>query len=740
MNTASLEIGLSHHQQGRLDLAERIYMRVLQDDPGNAEALHLLGVVAHQRGVHVRAIDLIGRALAQYPYEPRFHANLSEAYRSAGDAARSEQHARRALEVAPAVASFHNSLGLALQAQGRHADAEGAFREAMRLEKTFALAHSNLGVSLLEMRRVPEALDAFREAVRLSPNLPEARTNLGQLLLEHHQPDEALVHCREAVRLRPTSPEALNNLGNVLRALGYLEEAKGWYARVIQLRPALAMPYNNMGQALQEEGRLEEAMACYEQALRLEPNSARFLCNMASALNEKGQKEEALAQTRRAVELQPTYAEAHLLLGGLKQEQTDLAGAIECYREALRLEPDRPACHIDMGEALAEKGELEQAHACFRAARRIDPRDTRSLSCLATALRDKLPEEERLAAVRLMEGPLPWKARMALEFALAHVEDARGRHAEAAALLARANAQRKTLLQRQGKAYDPAVHVQFINGLIGAFTPEHFARTHGFGLDTEVPVFIVGMPRSGTTLTEQVLASHPRVHGAGELTYLRESYESLPTRPGTLGELIPCVDQYDRDNVTRAAERHLERLRQLAPADRVVDKMPDNYMWLGVIATLFPRARIIHCRRDVRDVAFSCWMTHFKQITWSSDLEHLASRILDYQRIVEHWKGVLPVPLLEVDYEETVDDLEGVARRLVDFCGLEWDPACLAFHENKRPVRTASVNQVRQPIYRRSVAKWKSYTEALAPLLARLPEQPPAPDTPAEQPPPSEVP
>ncbi len=725
-------MGLGHHQEGRLDQAERIYLQLLQKDPGNAEALHLLGVVAHQRGAHVRAIDLIGRALAQQPHEPRFHANLSEAYRAAGDAVRSEQHARRALQLATGVASFHNSLGLALQAQGRHADAEAAFREALRLDSAFALAHSNLGVSLLEMRRTSEALDAFREAVRRSPNLPEARTNLGQLLLEHHRPEEALVHCREAVRLRPTSPEALNNLGNVLRALGYLEEAKAWYARVIQMRPGLAMPYNNMGQALQEESRLEEATACYEQALRLEPNSARFLCNLASVLNEKGLREEALAQTRRALALQPTYAEGHLLLGGLLQEQGDLAGAMACYEEALRLDPNRPAAHTDMGDALAEKGDLEQAHACYRAALRLDPRDSRSLSCLATALRDRLPEEERQTALRLLEGPLPVKSRMALEYALAHVEDAQGRPTEAAALLARANAQRKILLQRQGKAYDPAVHTQFIDGLLGAFTAEHFARVRGWGLDTEVPVFIVGMPRSGTTLTEQVLASHPRVHGAGELTYLRETFESLPNRPGSLGELIPCVDRYDRDNVAAVAERHLARLRQLSPADRVVDKMPDNYLWLGLIATLFPRARIIHCRRDMRDVAFSCWLTHFKQIHWSCDLEHLASRILEYQRIMAHWQHVLPVPVLEVDYEETVADLESVARRLLDFCGLEWDTACLAFHKTSRPVRTASVNQVRQPLYRRSVARWKSYTEALAPLLGRLPAEPEPPAPPPE--------
>jgi tetratricopeptide (TPR) repeat protein len=733
-NTVTLDTGLRHHMEGRLDHAAQVYQRLLQDDPRNAEALHLLGVVAHQRGAHGRAIDLIGRALGLQPMEPRFHANLSEAFRAAGDAARAEQFARNALQIAPNVASFHNSLGLALQSQGRHAEAEACFRQSIKVDPNFALAHSNIGVSLVELGRPTEALDAFREAVRLNPDLPEARTNLGQLLLERHQKDEALVHCREAVRLRPNAHEALNNLGNVLRAMGELEEAKGWYARVIQLRPGLAMPYNNMGQALQEEGRLEEATACYQQALRLEPNTARFHCNMASVLHERNMRDESLAHCRHAITLQPTYAEAHLLHGGLHQDQGNLNAALECYREGLRLDPERPAAHIDLGEALAEKGDLEQAQVCFRAALKIDPDDTRGYACLASALRDKMPKEELAALEGLLHRTLPWKGKMALEYSLAHVYDGLGRHAEATTLLVSANAQRKVLLERHGKSYDPAVHKKFVDNLIAKFSEAHFARTRGWGLSTEVPIFIVGMPRSGTTLTEQVLASHPRVYGAGELTYLRESFESMPGLLGLEAEAEDCVERYTPEAVLQAAQRHLDRLREMSPADRVVDKMPDNYLWVGLIATLFPRARIIHCRRDLRDVALSCWRTHFKQIAWSVDMEHLTHRILEYQRIWEHWVRVLPVEVLDVEYEDTVADLEGVARRMLDFCGLEWDPNCLDFHKKDRPIRTASVNQVRQPIYTRSVAKWKHYAGVLAPLLAHLPEEAPAPspEAPAE--------
>jgi hypothetical protein len=242
-------------------------------------------------------------------------------------------------------------------------------------------------------------------------------------------------------------------------------------------------------------------------------------------------------------------------------------------------------------------------------------------------------------------------------------------------------------------------------------------------------VFIIGLPRSATTLTEQILAAHPQVFGAGELRLGREDFlslaeggeSSIASREMRALEALPRLDE---PAIRRVGQWHLDRLRRLNDsAFRVVDKMPDNYLFLGLLAAVFPQAKFIHCRRDLRDVAVSCWMTNFRQIRWASDPRHIASRFAQYGRLMEHWRQVLPLAMLEVSYEETVADLEGAARRLVAWCGLEWDPACLAFHEGQRLVRTASITQVRQPIYRRSVARWKHYEEALAPLLTQLPNE-----------------
>ncbi len=310
--------------------------------------------------------------------------------------------------------------------------------------------------------------------------------------------------------------------------------------------------------------------------------------------------------------------------------------------------------------------------------------------------------------------------------------DDRGEYAEGAEHLRQGKALDLANRAKRGRAYHPAAHTHFVDRLLATFTPEFFARVQGWGLSSERPVFIFGLPRSGTTLLEQILASHSQVHGAGELRLGRGDFEALarltaaPRGKKRAGDTAAFAGlaQLDCDSVRRLGESHLEKLQVLHPtAARISDKMPDNYLFLGLLATLFPRARFIHCRRDLRDVAVSCWVTHFRQINWASDPEHIASRFREYHRVMAYWQGVLPVPVLTVAYEDAVADLEGVARSLVAWCGLDWEPACLAFHETVRPVRTASVTQVRQPLYSRSVGRWQHYAAPLGPLFAQLAEK-----------------
>ena len=717
-----LNVGLRYHQSGNLAEAGRVYQAILARRPDHADALNLLGVVALQQGSPQRAIELIGRALAVNPAVAAFHGNVAEGYRLLGQLERAVKSCRTALRLQPDYPEAANNLGLVLLAQGNIEAAIGQFREALRLNPNGAMIHNNLGNALRIQGELAQAQAHFRQAVQIDPNLAEAHSNLGQFLFEQHHLAEAVWHCREAVRLRPNFAEAHSNLGNVLREQGLLDEAKAHYAQALRLNPHVALISNNMGQAVQEEGKLEEAIGWYQKSLQLEPDSARIHSNLASVLEEQEKYPEAIARYEMALRFDPSHAEAHNGLGFVLHEQGKYQEALARYREALHLKPDFAPAHNNLGTVLEELSELDQAQACFRAALGHDPNHAGAYAQLATMLRGKLPDADLDAMRQVLANPLLADSkRSVLHFGLAQVLDAKGAFDEAAAHLERANGLSLAAWRKRGKSYDLADHTRFVDNLIAAFTPEFFQRMRDFGLQTERPIFIVGLPRSGTTLTEQILASHSQVFGAGELRLARESFESLPAVLKGQATPFACLQGLDRAGAGRLAQTHLDKLQELnSQAARIADKMPDNYLYLGLLATLFPRAKFIHCRRDLRDVAVSCWMTNFRHIRWASDAEHLAARFREYQRVMEHWRRVLPVPVLDNSYEETVSDLEGVARRLVAWCGLEWEPACLAFHQTRRPVRTASAAQVRQPLYTHAVARWRNYEKSLAPLLAML--------------------
>jgi hypothetical protein len=342
-------------------------------------------------------------------------------------------------------------------------------------------------------------------------------------------------------------------------------------------------------------------------------------------------------------------------------------------------------------------------------------------------LRGKLPDadlaalETRVADPLLTDGP-----RARLLFGLGHVLDGRGEYGRAAECLQRANGLCTELNRKLKREYTPVEHERFVDKLEAAFGPEFFSRVRDAGVSSRRPIFIFGLPRSGTTLVEQVLASHSRVFGAGELRLARQTFEAIPATTGRTEEPLVCVPGLDGGSIRTLGERYLKGLSSLEgegqSAEQVVDKMPDNYLYLGLLACLFPRATFIHCRRDLRDISVSCWMTDFRSIRWANDPEHIASRFRQYRRLMKHWQSVLPVPVHDVVYETLIDDFETESHKLLAACGLDWEPDCGRFHETARPVRTASVIQVRQPIYRRSVARWKHYEASLADLFALLPD------------------
>jgi tetratricopeptide (TPR) repeat protein len=540
-----------------------------------------------------------------------------------------------------------------------------------------------------------------------------------------------LPYCLEAVRLQPRLPAAHNNLGNAYRALERWPEAHAAYDAASDLAPDLARIHANRGLALFMEGRRADAFPCFRRAVELAPDDAEMWRYLADAYGTDDNAPAALPCWERIVALEPEKATAHSGLGRALQEEGWLAEAAACYRWATRLEPDHAETLLNQGGLHEELGDLASAEACYRRLRSIDATALLPLARLATLLRGRLPDPDREAIRVGLNDPRTCgnsSGRGPLLFGLAQVLDAQGDYDGAAACLVDSNALALEQNRKQGKHYAPEDHAAFVDQLIECFSADLFGRLAGGGLDTRQPVFVFGMPRSGTTLVEQILASHSRVHGAGELRLARHSFESIPTLLHREDDMRTCLGVLDPTTVWHASRRYREGLEAHLQRDcpgkvpeRIVEKMPDNYLYLGLLALLFPKATLIHVRRDLRDVALSCWMTNFRGIRWANDVAHLAARCRDYWRLMAHWQAVVPVPIHEVVYERLVDDFETEARRLVATCGLEWEPACSNFHQTTRPVRTASLVQVRQPLYRRSLARWKHYDRSLAGLFARLP-------------------
>ena len=489
------------------------------------------------------------------------------------------------------------------------------------------------------------------------------------------------------------SAEALSNHGNVLSELGRHEEAIKQLRHALLIKPDSAPNQFNLANALVKAKRLEEAAKAFTAALAAEPDFPEALQNYANLLRELGQQTEAAAMLRRAIALNPADASLRSALGITLEEAGNLTGASAAFSEALALDATTTAAYyhrVKLTKVAPGDDLLAQIEALSGQADRLSPDD-----------------------------------RAMLGFALAKAYEDVGRHDEAFVHLLEANR-----LARASVDYDEADMRQRCRRLREAITAPLLATKAGLGCDSNVPIFIVGFPRSGTTLTEQILASHPLIHGAGEHSYVRDlassdlldvMSEENPARkigfPESLGLLPP-------ERFRQLGNLYVERLRRNAPdTPHITDKLPVNFMFLGFIHLILPKAAIIHVKRDAMDTCISCFAQRFSQdnVGFSYELGELGRYYRMYMELMDHWRQIMPAgSILEVQYESLVESFEPEARRIVAHCGLDWDERCLAFHQTERAVRTASLAQVRRPIYRSSVQRWRRHEKHLARLIAAL--------------------
>ncbi len=717
---AAFDEAVEHHQAGRVAEAEAIYLRIAQQYPNHADAIHMLGVIAHQQGNHGKAAELIRQAIALNGDSAPYYSNLGVTLRAMGRLEEAAEQLQQAVTLNPDYAVAQKNLGVTLRGLGRSEEAVKRFRRALEIDPDDVGTCKSLGASCIDLGRAEEAAELFARAVALVPDDPEAHNNLGVAMKDLGRFGESEQSLRKAIKLDPTRAEAYNNLGLTLSAQGDYDEAVELCRQAIDLAPDFTMAHSNLGVALKEQGKLAESLTALRRALELDPKHVAAHNNLGDVLNSLGRHEEAVKHLTRAIKLDPNCHEAYNNLGLALNNLERPVEATRYLERSLELSPVYVPAHINLGNALVSQGRIEEGTAHYLQALDLQPDCVAAYYSLAINSRRTFSDEEihhtesLLSADRQSEDD-----RMLLSFTLAQIVAKEGRHDEAFEYCRQANDLRKARYRKRGVTFDIDAHVSLVDGIISTFSAEFFERTRSWGIESELPVFIVGMPRSGTTLVEQIISSHHSVFGAGELPDIEYMVADLPTTLGVPDRYPGCIVQAAPEELHKLAQAHLQRLRGLGgEATNVVDKMTVNFLHLGLIATLFPTARVIHCMRDPRDICVSCYFHNFARagLCFTFDLEHLGAFYAQYERLMSHWREVLPLQMMDVSYEELVHDQDTGTRNLVAFCGLEWDPDCLAFHKNQRTVKTASALQVRQPIYTTSVGRWKNYQRQLKPF------------------------
>jgi tetratricopeptide (TPR) repeat protein len=527
----------------------------------------------------------------------------------------------------------------------------------------------------------------------------------------------------------PEHAQALHLLGLLRFQQNRLAEAEALLGRAVARAPQNANAWSDLGMVRVRAGSAEAALEPFSRALTLAPEHPDALNNMAQALRRLGRFHQARGVLERLVALRPASARARALLADAQHQCNDVATAIETYQSALRLAPDDRRIRLGLGDAYESAGKFKQAKMQYHGVLRRAPDDPVALARLLQLREGAADAALAARAATLADAAAtPEDARVRLNVALGYYHDRRGEHDEA---FRRLRLGYDVRARRQ--PFDSDGYSRAVDALIETLTPEFYREAPTSGLDSARPIFIVGMPRSGTTLTEQILASHSAVAAGGELAGLVKVSYQVRELSRTGAPYPQGLERIGRSALRQMARYYLDQLERISPdAARVTDKLPYNFMHLGLIPLLFPHARIVHCRRHPLDNCLSCYFTGFAdQIRFANRLDTLGRYYLDYQRLMEHWHRVLPLELFDLPYEALVHDTEGRIRALLDHCGLPWEDACLSFHETERGVRTPSRWQVRQPIYGASVGRWRHYERHLAPLvrilqplLERQPDQP----------------
>lgn len=567
-------------------------------------------------------------------------------------------------------------------------------------------ARENLAAGRLSAARAD-----FEEALAMGPAEPVDYNDYGRVLNNLREFDQARQALASAVALDPGFAEAHNNLGHVLRSLNKAAEAADCFRQAVALRPEYGRAWQNLGTVLALTGNYDAAIDAHEKALALAPGDADAHLNLAGLYRVTDAQDKAIAHVREACRLAPTLIDAKIQLASLLEARGEIEESIAGYHAALELDKTNPEALAGLADVLDKSGAYQQGLAVLAPGRARHPHDPGLAIAQARLLRRSGHSSEALALLMATRSAAP-EATTRLPryfYTLGELYDEVGEFEAAFASFQRAN-------ELKSESFSPVEVVEAVDALIAVFNRDFIASAATSGNDSHRPVFIVGMPRSGTSLVEQMLASHPAVFGAGELRLLVDLVKAMGRDEALIGSYPECVPTLTRTQLEKFARSYLESLPAASrQALRVTDKMPHNFLHLGLISLLLPGAHIIHCRRNPLDTILSCYFQNFASsaMAFTNNLEHLAIYYQQYLRLMRHWRTVVPRGFYDVHYERLVENPESESAAMLEFLGLEWDDAVLEFHHSRRLVKTASHAQVRRPLYKTSVARHVHYKSHL---------------------------
>lgn len=699
--------GKEAHLAGRLGRAREAYEQVLAVEPNNIEARHLVGVLDLQEGHAEAAVRRLREVVTEAPEQPKFRLNLALALLESGDIDGARDGFAWVVARQPNHLKAVANLARMEQLQGRHLEAFDMFSKAIALSDQIPELFLNRGVSAVELGRLKEAEADFERALLRAPMSMSAAANLDRAIGGVSR-GERRNRWQSIIARCPVCPGGHLALAKTLARSGEWGEAERHLARACMQAPLAGSPRRERAQLLFAQGRLAEARKLADDAVSLEPDDIV-----------------AMELAARIAFDQRDIGRVHELYGLLLERDPNNGFA-------LAGEASRRAAEGDVDGVLAlfegrEMTETLQQIQDFAVVSSFDKRDADKARSLLGPLLVKHPDdpslvrllssladttERRIEAVAALRDALSRRPQSFLHFELARLNDKLGAYAEAWEHAENGNATYRNPFDRERSA-------EIVSRTIGVFGKDWFAGVEPSSCG-DAPIFIVGMPRSGTTLTEQVLDQHSSLFGVGESTAAGDVVPLLRAGRAGLVRFPEAALGVSKTVLSGMANRYTAQVQAEVPSltnQRIVDKMPGNFRFVGLLHRMFPKAKFVWCRRDWRDNLISLYFGSFAGTHhYAYDPQDIVAEYQGHQRLMRHWQS-MGIPVLEHRYSDVIDDFEGSVRRLLDFVGVEFEPACLEFHRSDKVVQTMSYRQVRQPLYKSSLARWKRYESQLTDAL-----------------------